>query len=92
MFNITIYKLFNDDLKKLNNNQLLSHWKVVGHKENRIYSLESFFKKYNDFVNIETLQNDIGKSICSIFERKKNDAIDVAKIVMQNDDVKFIEY
>ena len=57
MFNLTIYKLFNDDLKKLNNNQLLSHWKVVGHKENRICSFESFFKKYTDF-NIETYKKN----------------------------------
>jgi hypothetical protein len=49
MFNVKIYKLFNDDLKNLNHQQLITHWKVIGNKEQRICSLESFFKKYPDF-------------------------------------------
>ena len=57
MFNITIYKLFNNDLQKLDNHKLVIHWKVIGHKENRIHSIESFFKKYSDF-NIETYKKN----------------------------------
>ena len=46
MFNHYLYKLFNPDLNNLNKNQLLKHWNNYGYKENRINSLESFFKIY----------------------------------------------
>jgi GR25 family glycosyltransferase involved in LPS biosynthesis len=44
--NSKIYKLFNPDLGNFNNNQLLLHYNRFGKKENRIYSLESFFNLY----------------------------------------------
>ena len=46
MFNHNFYKLFNQDLQNLNNNKLFIHWNNIGINENRINSLESFFKKY----------------------------------------------
>jgi GR25 family glycosyltransferase involved in LPS biosynthesis len=44
--NIKIYKLFNSDLSNFNNNQLTLHYNRFGNKENRIYSIESFFNLY----------------------------------------------
>lgn len=49
MFQPQIYKLFNNDLKNLNNNQLILHWKSIGIKEKRISNINSFFKKYPNF-------------------------------------------
>src|SRR5210317_881683 len=49
MFQLNIYKLFNNDLKKLNNNQLQIHCKTIGKKENRISNISHFFDKYPDF-------------------------------------------
>ena len=46
MIQYKIYKLFNPDLISLNNTQLLIHWKTIGIKENRIFSLESIFNIY----------------------------------------------
>ena len=46
MLNYVFYKRFNPDLDKLNNNQLLLHWNNIGHKEDRINSIETFFKIY----------------------------------------------
>ena len=65
MINYNFYKLFNPDLKKLNNNQLLIHLKKNNLKENRIYSIETFFNKYPYFecdqyklYNIDIIIND----------------------------------
>lgn len=62
MFQVSIYKLFNPDLRNLNNQQLHSHWKVKGIKEQRIYNYDSFYKKYPSF-NLENY--------------KKNSSIDI---------------
>jgi len=35
----------------MSNNQLLYHWNTHGINENRIYSIDTFFKKYPDFEN-----------------------------------------
>ena len=56
MFNSSIYKLFNNDLKKLNNNLLFLHWKTNGQKENRIYDINSFFQLYPTFNLNEYIQ------------------------------------
>ena len=53
MFNINYYKLFNPDLKYLNNQQLYLHFKIKGINENRIYNYDSFYKKYPKF-NLKT--------------------------------------
>lgn len=58
MFNPQIYKLFNNDLKNLNKNQLTIHWKTIGVKENRIYNINSFFQKYPDFNLIDYIKNN----------------------------------
>ncbi len=44
--NFNFYKLFNPELKKLNNSQLKNHWNLIGSKNNIIYSIESFLQKY----------------------------------------------
>ena len=44
--NFNFYKLFNPELKKLNNYQLNNHWKSIGIKNDYLYSIESFLKKY----------------------------------------------
>lgn len=51
MINCQFYKLFNKDLKNLNNIQLQYHWKNIGIKENRICSLEHFYSLYPYFDN-----------------------------------------
>ena len=56
MFNPHIYKLFNNDLKNLNNNQLILHWKTIGNKENRIYNIHTFFNYYPNFNLNEYVQ------------------------------------
>ena len=58
MFNPLIYKLFNNDLKNLNKNQLTIHWKTIGVKENRIYNINSFFEKYPEFNLIDYIKNN----------------------------------
>ena len=45
MFQNNIYKLFNNDLKNLNNNQLQIHWNTIGKNEHRISNISHFFKK-----------------------------------------------
>jgi GR25 family glycosyltransferase involved in LPS biosynthesis len=47
--NYQLIKLFNPDLKKLNNIQLTIYFKNKGFTEDRIFSIESFFKKYPYF-------------------------------------------
>lgn len=74
MFQPFIYKSFNPDLKDLTNNQLIYHWKNYGKKENRIYSLDSFFEKYPEYIcetkNIE-INNKI-KDMVNYHLNKKN--------------------
>jgi len=45
----SIYKLFNNDLKNLNNKQLLYHFEKFGKNEKRIYSIESFYECYPNY-------------------------------------------
>ena len=45
--NFNFYKIFNPDLKKLNNYQLKHHWDSIGYKNNYLHSIESFLKKYH---------------------------------------------
>jgi len=49
MFNIKYYKFFNPDLNNLNNIQISNHWNIVGKKENRVYSIDTFMSKYPNF-------------------------------------------
>jgi GR25 family glycosyltransferase involved in LPS biosynthesis len=49
--NFNFYKLFNPDLKKLNNYQLNNHLKSIGIKNDYLYSIESFLKKYYYYNN-----------------------------------------
>jgi hypothetical protein len=65
MINYNFYKLFNPDLKRLSNNQLLIHFKKNSSIENRIYSIETFFNKYPyfdcdqyKFYNIDIIISD----------------------------------
>lgn len=48
-FNPIIYKKFNPELKSLNKNQLLLHWKTIGIHENRIANIKIFMDKYPEF-------------------------------------------
>ena len=61
MINIFHYKLFNPDLKNLNNNQLVIHWNNIGKNENRVYSLEYFFilYPYFDYDMYKLYNNDL---------------------------------
>jgi GR25 family glycosyltransferase involved in LPS biosynthesis len=74
MLNYKFYKLFNNDLYGLNNNQLLIHWNNIGYKENRINSIESFFKLYPYFNYLEYKQynNDIDIMINNKIELMKH--------------------
>ena len=58
-FNINIYKLFNPDLGKYNNTQLLMYYNKYGKNENRITSFEDFRKYYPNFVsnNIDDMKD-----------------------------------
>ena len=65
MINYNFYKIFNPDLKKLSNNQLLIHFRKSNLTENKIYSIETFFNKYPYFdcdqyklYNIDIIIND----------------------------------
>ena len=49
MFNIKYYKLFNPDLSNLNNIQISNHWNMIGKKEGRLYSIDTFMSKYPQF-------------------------------------------
>jgi GR25 family glycosyltransferase involved in LPS biosynthesis len=49
--NFNFYKIFNPDLKKLNNSQLNNHWKSIGIKNDYLHSIESFLKKYYYYNN-----------------------------------------
>lgn len=52
IFNIELYKKYNDDLKDLNDDQILEHYDTIGKHQMRIYFPLSFFKK--DIVYIQT--------------------------------------
>jgi hypothetical protein len=52
IFDIELYKKYNDDLKDLDNDQLLQHFNTIGQYQMRIYFPLSFFKK--DIVYIQT--------------------------------------
>lgn len=43
------YKLFNDDLKHMNNAQLIQHYQLHGCRENRMINRQSFHEKYREF-------------------------------------------
>ncbi len=61
MFNIKYYKLFNPDLNIFNNVQISNHWNMIGKKEGRLYSIDTFMSKYPQF-NIKkyrSFNNDI---------------------------------
>ena len=59
IFNSNIYKKFNPELKTLNKNQLLLHWKTIGIYENRIYNIKIFSEKYPHFnLNAYKIQNN----------------------------------
>ena len=51
-FDILLYKKYNDDLKDLDDNQLLDHFNKIGKYQMRIYFPLSIFKK--DIVYIQT--------------------------------------
>ena len=51
------YKLFNTDLQKLNNKQLVYHYDKFGKNEKRIYSIESFYDTYPNY-NIDQYKNN----------------------------------
>ena len=48
IFNIDIYRELNKDLSNMTNKQLIIHWyiNVLNSNTNRIYSIETFYKKY----------------------------------------------
>lgn len=48
-FQSHIYKCFNPDVKHLNRNQLLLHWKTIGCKEKRIAHIKDFTALYPDY-------------------------------------------
>ena len=52
IFNIELYKKYNDDLKDLNDDQILEHYDTIGKHQMRIYFPLSFFKK--DIIYIQT--------------------------------------
>jgi hypothetical protein len=43
------YKLFNDDLKNMNNAQLSQHYRLHGCRENRMINKQSFHQRYPEF-------------------------------------------
>ena len=51
--NLSLYKIFNPELKKLSNIEIQFQWKTKGIYEGLIYSIESFFNKY-PYFNHET--------------------------------------
>jgi hypothetical protein len=52
IFEIELYKKYNDDLKDLNDDQILEHYDTIGKHQMRIYFPLSFFKK--EIVYIQT--------------------------------------
>ena len=52
IFDIELYKKYNNDLKDLDNDQLLQHFNTIGQYQMRIYFPLSFFKK--DIIYIQT--------------------------------------
>ena len=91
-FNYNIYKQFNKDLL-IEDIDLYIHWKTNGIYENRIFSLESFSKKYQYFDidgyrknnnisnNIDSIihYNTFGK-LSSYFYTSKKDKIEIIHI------------
>ena len=68
-FNIEIYKGLNKDLKNLNDDELIFHWSKYGKNQDRIYSIDTFKKKYfdtnitNAFDIIEWMNSGIYRSL-----------------------------
>ena len=49
-FNIKLYRVLNKDLSIMNDKELIIHWYKEGKNQNRIYSIETFYKTY-PFLN-----------------------------------------
>jgi hypothetical protein len=56
-FDINIYRLFNDDLRELTDEELNNHYNYYGKFENRISSKIDFCNKYPEF-NLDKLNNN----------------------------------
>ncbi len=55
--------------------------------ESVTHSIRMINKKHIDFQKSNEIQNNVGNLICSIYENKRNDAIDVAKHMMNDDKI-----
>ena len=51
-FNIKLYRVLNKDLSIMNDKELIIHWYTYGKNQNRIYSIETFYKIY-PFLNFD---------------------------------------
>ena len=61
-FDLATYKLMNNDLSKMNDNELLSHYHTVGKNEHRIKCKDGFCKLYNfDLATYKLMNNDLSK-------------------------------
>jgi len=48
------------------------------------YSRQMINKKYNDYVKTDTIQDNVQKFICDIYNSKKQESLEMAEIVIKN--------
>jgi hypothetical protein len=99
IFDINFYKLFNDDLIGLSNDELINHYNFYGKIENRIISESDFYNKYPEFnldeykkynKKIKNLPDYEVMHYYTKYKRNNNYENKSEKIYYENMDVKYI--
>jgi len=77
-FNIDIYSTLNKDLSNMTNKELIIHW--YNSDKNRIYSIETFYKKY-PFLNFNNESTSYNFRLFNEFIDNENDLNETKKII-----------
>ena len=77
-FNIDIYRALNKDLSNMTNKELIIHW--YKSDKNRIYSIETFYKKY-PFLNFNSESVSYNFKLFNEYIDNENDLNETKKII-----------
>jgi len=87
MLDLYIYKIYNDDLKHLNDTELKEHFENVGKNEKRIYNLKSLseiaFDNYEDY-NLNYFESIFRSTIISDLIKSKNNKNKLKVFIFSN--------
>ena len=73
--NINIYYIFNDELKGMEELEILNHWHRQGRLENRIFKIDKFFEIYSNYdneffynTNKKKIENFVNENYINFFD------------------------